>query len=59
MPYFSHSEAELLKTVHIDGHKSFSQVIEEVLGGRLERRLKKRIKSENFLVCAAHELASV
>jgi hypothetical protein len=34
-------------------------MIEEVLGERLERRLKKRIRSEDFLACAAHDLASV
>jgi hypothetical protein len=58
MPYFSLNEAELLKKAHINGHHTLEQVIKEVLIEPIERRLKKRIKSEDFLVCAAHELAS-
>jgi hypothetical protein len=34
-------------------------IIEETLNERLERRLKKRVESGDFRVCAAHDLAPV
>jgi hypothetical protein len=34
-------------------------LIEETLNERLERRMKKRVESGDFRVCAAHDLAPV
>jgi hypothetical protein len=59
MSYFQHAEAEILKTRTVDGNKSLEQVIREVLRERLERRMKRQAESEDYRVCAAHDLAPI
>ncbi len=58
-PYFQPHEAEMLKATIVDGVKTLSQVIEETLDERLNRRLKKREDSGDYRVCAAHDLAPI
>ncbi|OGM42503.1 hypothetical protein ABOM_008308 [Aspergillus bombycis] len=57
-PYFTPKEAETIKKTIING-KEFSQVVEEELNKRLDRRNKKRFESGDFRVCAAHDLAPI
>ncbi|GKZ20925.1 hypothetical protein AbraIFM66951_003816 [Aspergillus brasiliensis] len=57
-PYFSPEEAEKIKQTVIDTNgKTFSEMLGEGLNERLERRNKKRVRSGDFRVCAAHDLA--
>ncbi|OOF93395.1 hypothetical protein ASPCADRAFT_7621 [Aspergillus carbonarius ITEM 5010] len=59
-PYFSPEEADKIKQTVVDTNgKTFSQMVEENLNERLERRQKKRIESGDFRVCAAHDLAPI
>lgn len=58
-PYFEPEEAETIKNTVVHNEKKLSQVIEESLAGRLDRRAKKRVDSGDFRVCAAHDLAPV
>ncbi|KAL1988673.1 hypothetical protein VTN96DRAFT_8373 [Rasamsonia emersonii] len=58
-PYIEPEEAERIKNTVIHDGKKLSQVIEEFLAGRLNRRTKKRVDSGDFRVCAAHDLAPV
>ncbi|GLA12835.1 hypothetical protein AnigIFM62618_009350 [Aspergillus niger] len=57
-PYFTIEEAEKIKQTIIDANgKTFSETLVEGLNERLKRRNKKRVKSGDFRVCAAHDLA--
>ncbi|RAK95623.1 uncharacterized protein BO80DRAFT_469240 [Aspergillus ibericus CBS 121593] len=59
-PYFSPEEADKIKQTVVDANgKTFSQMVEEALNERLERRQKKRVESGDFRVCAAHDLAPI
>jgi hypothetical protein len=60
LPYFSADEVAQLKatTVHNDT-KRLEDVIQETLNERLQRRMKKRVQSGDFRVCAAHDLAPI
>ncbi|GAB1195719.1 hypothetical protein APSETT444_004982 [Aspergillus pseudonomiae] len=57
-PYFTPKEAETIKKTIING-KEFSQVVEEELNKRLDRRNRKRFESGDFRICAAHDLAPI
>ncbi|KAL1849463.1 hypothetical protein Plec18170_007370 [Paecilomyces lecythidis] len=59
LPYFTSEEASQLKTTKIQDTKNLGDIIEETLNERLERRMKKRIESGDFRVCAAHDLAPI
>jgi hypothetical protein len=41
------------------GPQTLSQVIEEELQSRLDRRIEKRINTGDFRVCTAHDLAPI
>ncbi|KAN0121949.1 hypothetical protein V8E51_000275 [Hyaloscypha variabilis] len=59
-PYFTDTEAAMVKGLQVSGSKGSStleEVIEETLKERLQRRMKKRVESEDFRVCAAHDVA--
>lgn len=60
LPYFTAGEAAQLKatTVH-NNTKKLEVVIQETLDERLQRRMKKRVQSDDFRVCAAHDLAPI
>ena len=60
LPYFTADEVAQLKatTVHNDT-KKLEDVIQETLNERLQRRMKKRVQSGDFRVCAAHDLAPI
>jgi hypothetical protein len=61
MPYFDSTEAQQLKACVVDAtdNRTLETVIEDTLKERLERRMKKRIESGDFRVCAAHDLAPI
>lgn len=59
MPYFKEEEVRQLKNTLVEGEKTLEAVIEETLIERLERRMKKRVESEDYRVCAAHDLAPI
>lgn len=63
LPYFDQDEVQQLKACVVNtsdaAPKSMEQVIEDTLRERLERRMKKRIESEDFRVCTAHDLAPI
>ncbi|WEW57179.1 hypothetical protein PRK78_002641 [Emydomyces testavorans] len=59
-PYFTPEEVEILKSTHgIGGSETLMQIIQSTLDERLNRRMKKRVESGDFRVCAAHDLAPV
>lgn len=58
-PYFDQKEAEKIKGARLDGDKTMSCLIEETLNERLERRMKKRVESGDYRVCAAHDVAPI
>lgn len=58
LPYFTPSEAEILKATTI-GNTTLAKTIEMTLHERLERRMKKRVESSDYRVCAAHDLAPI
>ena len=58
-PYFTAAEAEKIKDARVDGDKALSALMEETLNERLERRMKKRVESGDFRVCAAHDVAPI
>jgi len=58
-PYFTAEEAATLKATVVDGEKTLARVLEETLDRKLETRMKKRVESGDFRVCAAHDLAPV
>ncbi|KAG8627030.1 hypothetical protein KVT40_004513 [Elsinoe batatas] len=58
-PYFDETEvARLESTVFSDG-LTLAVQIQTTLDERLGRRTKKRIESDDFRVCAAHDLAPI
>ena len=60
-PYFTSLEASKLKNtvVDVDEGKPLQTLIEETLFERLDRRAKKRVESNDYRVCAAHDLAPI
>ncbi|KAK3168098.1 hypothetical protein OEA41_004544 [Lepraria neglecta] len=60
-PYFQHSEVEMIKSTAVinNGEHTLGDLIRETLDGRLNRRMKKRVESEDYRVCAAHDLAPI
>ena len=59
MPYFTSDEVAILKNTVVEGDRPLEVVIKETLSGRLERRIKKRVGSGDYRVCAAHDLAPI
>ena len=58
-PYFTRNEADKLKGALVDTDKTLSVLIEETLNERLNRRMKKRVESADYRVCAAHDIAPI
>ncbi|OAL72711.1 hypothetical protein A7D00_2484 [Trichophyton violaceum] len=62
-PYFDGEEVEALENTISNSSGSqgetLAQKIESTLDERLNRRMKKRIESSDFRVCAAHDLAPI
>lgn len=58
-PHFNSQEASMIESTLVRDERSLSQVIENELNQRLNRRLKKRVESSDYRVCAAHALAPV
>lgn len=58
-PYFNPDEAEKIKGARLDGDKTLLALIEEILDERLNRRMKKRVESGDYRVCAAHDVAPI
>ncbi|KAI9809230.1 MAG: hypothetical protein M1825_002521 [Sarcosagium campestre] len=62
-PYFDPSEVEFLKAtvVSVKGQESLKlpELISSTLDERLNRRMKNRVDSGDFRVCAAHDLAPI
>ena len=58
-PYFNPEEADKIKGARLDGDKTLSALIEETLDERLNRRMKKRVESGDYRVCAAHDVAPI
>jgi hypothetical protein len=60
LPYFTASEAAQLKATPVHNNtKKLEVVIQETLDERLQRRMKKRVQSGDFRICAAHDLAPI
>lgn len=59
LPYFSADEVLQLKSTTLDSGKTLEQTVQETLDERLNRRMKKRQESEDYRVCAAHDLAPI
>lgn len=57
-PYFTAEEAIVVKNTRIRD-KILSEIIENELNERLNRRNKKRVESGDYRVCAAHDLAPI
>lgn len=60
-PYFDPVEVQQLKACIVDAtnSKSLEMLIEYTLRERLERRMKKRVDSGDYRVCAAHDIAPI
>ncbi|KFZ16915.1 hypothetical protein V502_04831 [Pseudogymnoascus sp. VKM F-4520 (FW-2644)] len=60
-PYFDSVEALQLKACVMDAtdSKTLETLIEDTLKERLERRMKKRVGSGDYRVCAAHDIAPI
>lgn len=65
-PYSSPAEVDFLKSTIVEskrsednGQKTLEQLIEATLDRKLNRRTKKRMESQDFRVCAAHDLAPI
>jgi hypothetical protein len=61
-PYFTPAEATMVKSLQVSrsqGSATLADFIEETLKERLERRMKKREESEDYRVCAAHDIAPI
>ena len=56
-PYFPHSEVEMIKSNAVinNSEQTLRDLIQETLDERLNRRMKKRVESEDYRVCAAHD----
>ncbi|KFY26830.1 hypothetical protein V493_03845 [Pseudogymnoascus sp. VKM F-4281 (FW-2241)] len=61
MPCFDPIEAQQLKACIVDttSNSTLETLIEDTLKELLERRAKKRADSEDYRICAAHDLAPV
>lgn len=59
-PYFEPAKAQFLKLVVVnDGGQMLEILVQATLDEKLNRRMKKRVESGDFRVCAAHDLAPV
>jgi hypothetical protein len=58
-PYFKQEEVDMLKATKVNDEMTLEAVIRNTLDERLERRLKKRVESGDYRVCAAHDLAPI
>ncbi|KAL8925832.1 MAG: hypothetical protein Q9208_003329 [Pyrenodesmia sp. 3 TL-2023] len=59
-PYFDPSEIQRIKSFIPDGQDiTLGQLIESTLDEKLNRRMKKRVATGDYRVCAAHDLAPV
>ncbi|KFZ05647.1 hypothetical protein V501_08156 [Pseudogymnoascus sp. VKM F-4519 (FW-2642)] len=60
-PYFDPVEVQQLKACIVDAtnSKSLEMLIEDTLRERLERRMKKRVDSGDYRICAAHDIAPI
>jgi hypothetical protein len=58
-PYFKQEEVDMLKATKVNGEMTLEAVIRSTLDERLERRMKKRVESGDYRVCAAHDLAPI
>lgn len=60
-PYFNPEEVEIFRNTvcKTSGSETLAQKIESTLDERLNRRIKKRVESGDFRVCAAHDLAPI
>ncbi|KFX90594.1 hypothetical protein V490_06382 [Pseudogymnoascus sp. VKM F-3557] len=60
-PYFDPVEAQQLKAYTTDGtnSKPLEIIIKDTLKERLERRMKKRVDTGDYRVCAAHDIAPI
>jgi hypothetical protein len=58
-PYFKQEEVDLLKATKVNGEMTLEAVIRNTLDERLERRIKTRVESGDYRVCAAHDLAPI
>ncbi|KFX95662.1 hypothetical protein O988_05705 [Pseudogymnoascus sp. VKM F-3808] len=60
-PYFDPAEAQQLKAYATDGtnNKPLEILIKDTLKERLERRMKKRVDTGDYRVCAAHDIAPI
>lgn len=56
--YFNVAEADGIKSLRV-GTRSLSETPDEELSRRLQRRMKKRVESNDFRVCAAHDIAPI
>ncbi|PLB52509.1 hypothetical protein P170DRAFT_507279 [Aspergillus steynii IBT 23096] len=57
-PYFSSKESSAIKNTTMNG-RALSNIIQDNLEERLQRRIKKRVDSGDYRVCAAHDLAPI
>lgn len=57
-PYFTAEEATSVKALDVGG-QPLAQLVAATLEERLGRRMKKRVESGDYRVCAAHDLAPV
>ncbi|KAL8759097.1 MAG: hypothetical protein Q9184_003722 [Pyrenodesmia sp. 2 TL-2023] len=59
-PYFDPSEIHKIKSFIPEGCEiTLGQLIEATLDEKLNRRMKKRVATADYRVCAAHDLAPV
>ena len=58
-PYFNLDEAMKIKGVRLDRDRTIAASIDETLNKWLNRRMKKRVESSDYRVCAAHDLVSI
>lgn len=59
-PYFEPGEVQLLKSIVLnDGGQTLENLVQANLDEKLNRRMKKRVESGDFRVCAAHDLAPI
>ena len=59
-PYFDSSEAQRMKSFIPDGRDiTLQELVLSTLDEKLNRRMKKRVATADYRVCAAHDLAPV
>jgi hypothetical protein len=59
LPYFTPEESSDLRKIIMPDGNTLESSIEKTLHVKLERRIKKRVESDDFRVCAAHDLAPI